>query len=266
MRGLGRRRGMGITEVFGFSQVSECFRWIGSSLPCASSSSEAAFRRTFLNKLDDTGQPRMFDVVDRRTNQVTRTPLLSYVEDVATGDLYLDEEWHVLATKCAAVALGNPLYALGTEVWHFTKMLIVVGVVAMDAIKKMGEQFCQGDAEGAGATCWNWITETGSALSEGIWGMASTPFYALGVEFAALYGIFDQYRGRKWVAAIEHSWQKGASYKEDHEWPVRNENQHCWDSFVQDLKKARTHYLANCFQVRGNVRDANIRVIRSEAL
>lgn len=256
---------MGITQVFGFSQISECFRWVGSSLPCAGAGG-AAFRRTFINKLDEHGQPRLFDVVDRTSNQVTRTPLLTYVEDVATGDLYLDEEWHVLAVKCTAIALGNPIYALGTEVWYFTKTLLVVVTIAADAIKKIGTQVSQGELSTVGATCWEWLTETGSALGEGIWGIVSTPFFAIGVEFAALYGIFDQYRGRKWIAAIEHAWQRGASYKEDNQWPVHQENENCWDSFVQDIKKARTHYLANCFQVRGNIRDANIRVIRSEEL
>lgn len=257
---------MGITEVCGFFRMSECIRWIGSSLPCSCSGTKAAFRRTFLNKLDMDGQPRMFDAIDRRTHQITRTPLLSYVEDVATGDLYLDEEWHVVATKCVAIALGNPLYALGTELWHLTKTILVVGVVAIDAIKRLGEQIGQGNLEVVGTIGWHWLVETARTVGEGIWGIVSTPFYAIGVEFAALYGIFDQYQGRKWVAAIEHSWQNGASYREDLEWPVRQENRNFWDAFVEDLKKSRTHYLANCFQVRGNVQDPNIRVIRSEAL
>ncbi len=255
----------GITEIFGFSQMSECLRWIGSGLPYAGRN-EPAFRRTFIHKLDDAGQPRLFDVVNRATNQITHTPLLSYIEDVSTGDLYLDEKWHLLATKCAAVALGNPLYALGTEICYLAKTLLVVSVFAIDAIKKLGPQLYQGELNAVASTCWNWFIKTGSSLAEGIWGMISSPFYAIGVECAALYGIFDQYRGRKWIATIEHSWQKGASYKANNQSPVHNENENCWDAFVHDLKIARTHYLANCFQVRGNVRDVNIRVIRSEAL
>lgn len=247
----------GITDVFGFSQVSKCLRWIGSSLAYAGPS-EAGFRRTFIHKLDDSGQPRLFDVVNRGTNQITHTPLLSYVEDVSTGDLYLDEKWYVLSTKCIAIALGIPLYALGTNAWCFAKTLLIVGVVAMDAIKKLGTQLYAGEFSDLGSTCWNWFTETGSALGEGIWGMVSTPFYAIGVEFAALYGIFDQYRGRKWVAAIERSWQKGTSYK--------NDNKDCLDALVRDPKTARIHYLANCFQVRGHVRHPKIRVIGFEPL
>ncbi len=255
----------GITEVFGFSQISGCFHCIGSNLPCAHPG-EAAFRRTFINKLDAAGRPRLFDVVDQSTNETTFTPLLSYVEDISTGDLYLDEEWYILAIKCAAVALGNPLYALGVEFWHFTKTVLIVGVVGLDAVEKLGAQLWQGELRAVVSTCWNWFAETGSVLGEGIWEMVVTPFYAIGVEFSAIYGIFDQYRGRKWVAAIERSWKKGVSYKEGSRGAVHNENESCWDAFVRRLKTLQIHYLANCFQKRGHVWDLNIRVIRSEEL
>lgn len=255
----------GITQVPGFSEVSSFFQWAGSILPCTRGEN-ALFRRTIINKLDEQGQPKVYDVRIPGTQDTHRTTQLSYIQDVSTGDLYLDEEWQVIATKCVAIAIGNPLYAIGTEVFHLTKTMLVVGVVAMDAIKKIGENIYRAEYQKIGSSAWEWVEETAAALHEGIWDLLSTPIFALGVELAALYGIFDQYQGRKWVAAVEHAWQKGASYRLDHEKPPRNENDGWWTVLVNEIKSSRTHYLANCFQIRGNIHDRQVRVIRSEAL
>lgn len=258
----------GITGVRGSPSINESFQSAPSSLPSVEEA-QAAFRRTFINKLDEQGNPRFYNIIDLETGKPTggRDSLLSYIEDVATGNLYLDEDRSTVATKCIMIAfLGNPLYALTREVWALTKMLLVVSTIGLDTIRKLGEKFYEGNLQGIDSICWEAVCETGSALKEGIWGIVSTPFYAVGVELAALYGTFDQYRGRKWVAAIEHAWQNGVSYQEDHKEHVRNPDENRWVSFVRDVKQARVPYLANCFQVRGNIHQSDIRVIRSESL
>ncbi len=254
-----------LTGSFGFSQVGEFFNWVGSHLTCASSA-EPAFRRTFINKLDDQGQPKVYTVIDKATRQERRTPLLSYIENVETGDLYLDEGMDVVAQKCAAIAIGNPFYAVGTIAWHVIKTPLLMTTIALDTIGKLGRHLVDGEIGSLGSVCLDGILESGKTLGQGIWGIVSTPFYAIGVEFSALYGIFDPYWGRTYVAAFEHDWQGKVSYREFFKKAPEVEGQHCWMKFVDDMKRARTSYLANCFQVRGNTHDARIRVIRTEAL
>ena len=244
----------GITAIQGsFSRINDFFQPASSSLLSVGQAS-AAFRRTFINKLDEQGQPRVYNLVDLKTGEASgRGSLLSYIEDVATGNLYLDEDRAVVATKCIMIALlGNPIYAVIKEGWHFAKMLLVISTIGIDTIRKLGEQFQEDKPKGIDSICWKAVCETGSALKEGIWGIVSTPFYAVGVELAAVYGIFDQYQGRKWVAAIERSWQNGVSYKEDLKQCVQSPGENAWDAFVRNSKQARIPYLARCFQVRDN--------------
>lgn len=251
------------------ASLGHCFEWASGVLPCVQSANQA-FRRVVVEKLRENGEVRVYTQTDTETGRVRSYTQVPYLEEIATGDLYRDEPRSVIATKCALIMCGTPLFALTMEVWHLVKMSLLVSFIAIKTIQHVLQRLCEGEFREIGSICWSALGETGSALAEGIWEVASTPFYAIGVEFSALYGLIDQYRGRKWVAAIEHSWQKGVSYKEDRRRDgaavARDPSEATCSSLFQDLKQGRLFYLANCFQVRGNTHDPRIRIVRSEAL
>jgi len=192
--------------------------------------------------------------------------MLSYIEDISTGDLYLDEVWHILAIKCAAVALGIPFYAVLVEVYYLIKTPLLLTALAFDMIQQVGKNLYEQKCNQLKSSLLDYLIETKTALTEGIWKMVSTPFYAIGMEFAAIYGIFDQYSGRKAVAAIEYSWQNHTSYKEQGACLAISGGENDWETFFTSLKKMHVNYLAKCFQVKANINDRHIRVVCSKPL
>jgi hypothetical protein len=204
------------------------------------------------------------------------TPSRVYSEDVNTGDMYKNEKWDVIAAKCGLVAFGTPLYTLGKMAWHvFDTSMMIIGI-ALETLVEVGRQFaCKRFQKGL-VEMREGLSEIAGTLGAGLFEVVSAPIFGLGVEVAALYGIFKPYHGRKFVAMIEKAWHKGASYRDD----VRKfvmmiekslpKGASCKD-FIKKFSdfankpsetfRTRPLYLAYCFQVRGNTRDTCVQVL-----
>lgn len=244
---------------------SDLFTDLITAFPCARSA-DAAFERVYLNKLDETGEPKTYKINDRVTGEPVYTTTLSYIENRTTGDFYLDEPETVVRGKCAALILGIPFYTAGFMAWNVTKTALMTFLTGIDAFKQLGEQLASADIEQGCHLFQRQICTIPSILANGIWTVVSAPIYAVAAELSACVGLVDPYLGREWEAAVEYRWQKRLSYREDFSKIPKRPSETCWEAFMKDLVDARGCYLANCFQVRGNVANREIRVLRREAI
>lgn len=255
------------------SQIQEFCSAIGSLLYSLVESTDSAFRRVTVEKKDEMGRTKSYNVASTEidasgvaktvTRQVTQ---LIYVEDVKTGEMYVHESQIVVACKCACIAIGLPFYTIGTICWHAVKTPIEIAMTAYETIVQVGRDLAQCKLGESIKTMGLGIVQSVQQLGHGVYEIGKSPVFALGCEAAAIYGIFKPYHGRKFEAKIEKAWQQGASYKEDLRCIPARPGENCWTAFVTDIKKTPAFYLAHCFQVRGNVNEARVTVIKREHL
>src|ERR1700722_1105444 len=246
-----------------FLQIQEFF----SSLASVCEKTNTAFRRVHVMKTGEDGHIKSYDIRDEKTGKIIRsTSIVSYIEDIRTGNLYLDEEAYVVAFKCFLLVFAIPFYTVGKMAWHLFKLPFEIGVVAFDTLVKSGQQF-------ALQRCYEGIHEMRRGFLQGVEiagdeliEVVKAPLFGLGAELAAIGGMIKPHRFRAWEAIVENRWQNGISYKEDFRNIPPREGENCWQAFVKDIQEKRPFYLAYCFQVSGNVNDPCIHVIRRAPL
>ncbi len=251
------------------TQFQQFFSSVGSMLTSLCENTDSAFRRVHVMKRDANGNIRLFDVRDENTSttgEMRKTTLITYVEDIKTGEMTLDEPHYVISIKCFLIALGMPFYAIGKMAWYTFKTPFEITAIATRAILEAGRQFAYGRFyEGFGGLS-KAVSLSSERLGYGLGEIVKAPLFGLGGVLAGLYGVVKPYHGRKIEAIIEHAWQNGASYKEDLRQVPARPGENCWEAFVKDVIDAHPFYLAHCFQVRGNISDSNLVVIRRSPL
>jgi hypothetical protein len=90
---------------------------------------------------------------------------------------------------------------------------------------------------------------TVGGIGENLKSIGNVFYYGVQIWALAGYGIFRSYDARAAIASAENA-QIGLSYKED----MRYTKVGCF----QTLKEAKAFYIGWCFQIRGNVRNANL--------
>ncbi|SRR5581483_11282295 len=248
------------------AQIQKFFGIAADLLDSLMESTDSAFKRVTITKRDNSGNTRFYDVKDPNTGQIRRISELTYIEDVKTGDLYMNESMYVVAFKCVGVFVGMPFYTLGKMVWHAVKTPLEVGSIAQATLMKMQQLFSSGEYLGAAKENLFGAEQIYVALSTGLFEIGKSPFFGIGCMLAATYGVFKPYHARKFEALLENAWQQGCSYKEDLRNVPERPNENCWQAFVKDVLDCHTFYLAHCFQVRGNTGDRLVTVKAREKL
>ena len=230
------------------------------------------FQRVHLQKKDAEGNIKTYYQKDKEgryvldeTGNYKTFNTLSYIEDLKTGDLYLDESWDIVAVKCAAIALlVNPFYTLGKLSFYICKTPIEMTVITLDIIAKVGQQFAMCKFYEGCIEIRNGCSQLFDIAGDGLFEIVKIPIFSLSVELAAIYGMVKPYHGREFEALIEKAWQRGASYKDDFRNIPARTGENCWQAFINDMQLAHPFYLAHCFQVRGNTHNPRIVVLRRE--
>lgn len=249
-----------------FAQARKFFNTASDLLSSLTESTDSAFKRVKVTKRDESGNIRFFNVKDPDTGETRSVSELTYIEDIKTGDLYLDEPTYTVATKCFCVVLGMPFYTVGKMVWHAVKTPLEIGSIAIDAILKVGQLFLSGNYTEGAKEAYCTLQRTFEVLSTGLFEIKKAPFFGLGCALTALYGVFKPYHGRKFEALLENAWQQGSSHKEDFRNVPARPDENCLTAFVKDLRDSHTFYLAHCFQIRGNIRNPLITINSREPL
>ncbi len=155
------------------------------------------------------------------------------------GNRYWQEPMFVIAIKCFLLFfVGLPGYFLVYTAVHLIRLPIV--------------------------TLWN---GSPTALFKQIWAIVRIPFYLIGLECAALYGIFKPLDGRALFGEIESSLHDGKT--------VRDAAQHeknappvlkmclkmCWDTLSKKVDPY-AFFIGFCMQPYGKVTDPHIISVR----
>ena len=251
------------------SAIDQFFQWdstITNLFTSLCDKTEDTFRRVHVQKRDEAGNIKTYQHKDPVTNETRQIQTLSYVEDIQTGAMYLDEPQYVVAVKCTLIALANILYTAGKTLWYAIRAPIVIGEVAAEAISKAASEFAMGKCLESATELKKGWTKGWELGVESLFEIIKCPIFGLGVELSAIYGIFRPYFGRKFVGKLEHAWLNGISYKESFNRIPARAGETCLEAFSKDIQSSHPYYLAQCFQVRGNVNDARVVVINREPL
>jgi hypothetical protein len=216
-------------------------------------------------KKDEQGNIRLYDRKDPATGETKKVAILTYIEDMHTGEIYLDEPAYIVSVKSALIALGLPFYTFGRMVMIAIKTPIEITTIALETLYKLGQQLCRCQWNEASAEVMRGVAQSGNLLGNALYEIVKAPLFMLGCELAAIYGIFKPYHGRKYEAMIERAWQQGSSYKKDCRNISARPGENCWEACVKDLRASDTQYLGLCYQVRGNVSSPLITVIKRES-
>lgn len=246
-----------------YAQIEQYCTSLISVLPSLFESTDTAFRRVEVMKLDEHGDVRHFRHRDA-TGRVRIVSSITYIEEVRTGDLYKNDSVNIVAMKCLMVVLATPIYTMGKICWYLCQTTIDVSAIVLDTLYKVGQEIVYGRLNESSVEMRHEFSQLSDAIGDGLFEIVKAPIFALGVELVALYGILKPYHGRKFEALIENAWQKGVSSKND----LRNipQKENCVEDLLQGIRDSRPLYLAYCFQVRGNLSNPSCRLISQESI
>lgn len=185
-----------------------------------------------------------------------------YILEISTGDLYgIPEEEPTkpisIAIKCAGIFLATPFYMLGIMTFHSIVAVVDIASVFWKVIPQLINQLrikpivaCLGNAYMTVAH------ELPSKLGADIRRIVRSPFFAIGMLFAAAFGVIYPQEGRKWLGQIEYEWHEGASYRQD----IRYRRKYEWSdiypyAYYCHALEGRIFNLGYCMQKRGNIHD-----------
>jgi hypothetical protein len=246
-----------------FSQIQEFCSSLSTLLTSLCQRTDSAFRRVYVMKKDGDGNIKFYD---DRENAGKKVVILTYIENIKTGDLQFDEPNYVIATKCALIVLAMPFYTLGKIAWYAFKTPLEISALVIDTLIKAGDELSMSRFYEGCVKLRHGVSQIPDMFGNGLFEIIKAPFFGYATALASFYGIFKPYHARVVVAGLEHASQRGLSYKEDCKNIPPRPNENCWEAFAKDIGNAHPCYLAQCFQVRGNVRDARIVVIRRESI
>jgi len=249
------------------SQVQQLGSSAGALLSSLCESTASAFVRVHVTKRGADGNLLCYDHKDPVTGAVTQKEhVFTYIKDVKSGALFLDDTQFVVRVKCVLLAIGALFYTPGTMVWRAVKTALVTSIIAVETLAATGKLFLRGKCKESAAALKKGATSIATECNTGLYDIVKAPVCGLGCILAALYGIAKPYHGRKFEAMIENIWQNGASYKEDRRYTCRCPSPARWKNLTQEIKKPYPFYLAWCFQPRGKITDNRYTLIKSEPL
>lgn len=114
-----------------------------------------------------------------------------HIIDQTTNRKYLNESKGVVAFKCFLLALGTPLVHIIASLVSTVYLITKVVTFSHFRIHKKEEPYA-------------FLARLGNAGKD-VLKIVATPISLIGLELAALYGIFKPYDGRKLYASIERA-------------------------------------------------------------
>ncbi len=174
--------------------------------------------------------------------------------DLKTENRYSHESMSITAFKCFELVVGIPLYLATYIGWNLIRMpLIAVGTILVSLARLIAHPNKIQCVQLLKDIAWT----APKRIIEDIWTVVRAPFYAIAMEFAAIYGVFKPVEARKMMGQIERSWHQ---YSRKHD--VRYQDPNLDPLFIlkalTDKDFDRTFYIAECMQPYGNLNDPHI--------
>ncbi len=145
------------------------------------------------------------------------------IMDLQSGDLYLHEPVSITAIKCFGLfLLVNPLYFL----FYTATCLIRLPLVPI-------------------------VNCSISALFKELWHIVKIPFFFIGMELAALYGVFNPLTGRAYFAKMESLLHDGKTKRQARQHVKETERAPLLEDFLAENPKM-VPFVGVCMQSVGN--------------
>ena len=151
--------------------------------------------------------------------------------DLSSNLRYYQEPTRVTAFKCFELFIGTPFYFMGYTALHFVRLFTVP--IANLSI---------------------------GAFFKELWGIVKIPFLFLGMQFAALYGIFRPLSGRVLFGKLEGMLHAGKTRRDQENLDKKERRsvaEVAHDLFVAEKSK-KTSFIGFCMQPLGKKEEPHI--------
>jgi len=212
-----------------------------------------------LNPLNLFTTPWQKNIVYKlKDNQlVKRTEII----DLNTLERYRDDTVGSMARKACLVFFFNPILLVCKLSFNVLQMGFDFAKVTIDSTIEMAKDIRDMDIIKICETYLLSRVDLVRYLGEDIVFIVRAPFYAIAMQFASVYGIFDPNNGRKMLAKIEKNWNFNMSVKKDYRYNVKMISRPFYKSLFDIFLNRRqdvAFYLAPCFQPLGSLKDRDI--------
>lgn len=209
------------------------------------------FQKVNVKKRDRNGDWEL--AKDPKTGIPTSTiQEYTYLQNTETGELYFPDSPQLVALKCAAIAMGIPLYTIARMFYHVCRIAYLACKIFYESVCNFIEAW-----KDSGNGCEAFMQHMVSSLScrifneaflEQMWECIKAPYYSLGVFIAACEGlIHDPYKAKTEIAIIERHWNNGKTRV--HDWRVQEAiHKGCWAGIMN----SEAVFIALCMQPIGS--------------
>lgn len=174
--------------------------------------------------------------------------------DLKTQNRYSHENMSITAVKCFELVIGIPFYLATYIGWNIIRIpLVALGTILVSLGRLIAHPNKVQCVQLLKDIAWT----APKRIVEDIWTVVRAPFFAIAMEFAAIYGIFKPVEGRKMIGQIERPWHQ-YSRKHDVRYVDPNQDPLFLLKALADKDFDRTFYLAECMQPYGNLNDPHI--------
>lgn len=163
---------------------------------------------------------------------------------------WMHEQMGITAMKCLMLLAGIPIYLALTIAWHAFRTPITFTATLIGSFVKL---VCHPDGE----HLKQFLVGAPLALIQGMWNIVRAPFYAIAMEFAALYGVFRPIEGRVFVSQVERKWH-GVDRTKDARFQDPDLDPKFVLKAVGDKDFDHVWFLAFCMQPYGTLTDGHI--------
>lgn len=192
--------------------------------------------------------------VQKKSCNTVRVETFNDLHDKNTGNLLIADSTALVTQKLAMLSIvGIPLCLAGHVITHILKVPYDILRISLTGFTAIGVSLSQGNFSGAGSKLFSTAVNLGKELGQDVIEVVTSPYYALGMEIAAIKGfvgavLFDgEYalEAKTIVGEIESQWKGRLPISRD----IRYTNIH------HDWSRVSTLFVAICFQPQGNMHD-----------
>jgi len=134
-----------------------------------------------------------------------------------TKQLHLPQKASIVAAKCFAIALANPVVAVGRVLFHIIKIPIDLFEVFINAVKVFIDTFSfYSIFKSLKMMIMGAIVESTLKFCSHVWEIIRGPLFAVGIQIAAVRGfISGPYNAMANIASLENRLNHGSSRRTD---------------------------------------------------
>lgn len=180
-----------------------------------------------------------------------------YLADRKKNDVYWAEEKEVVQAKCALLFFVTPLFAAAKMIYAVINTVVQIAKNIFLSLHLLS----QGDF----SKSFEKLTECSKIGGKGLWEIVKAPLFCISYQSVALYGLYNPFRARKYIAQIEQIWNYNIPFlpgikeckKIDKKWAETLDRHSCFSTtqaISSLIAQKAPVYIAPCLQPRGSLK------------